>query len=119
MPVSECDSCPKPGACCQNFPLPAISLEQHPTLLDAMIAAASRLYSVGEDKGRDAIGLPFIPVKPTTEVLGEACYLWQCVNLLPNGRCGDYEHRPYGPCVLYKPGADRLCAISPDHKPWT
>jgi hypothetical protein len=34
---------------------------------------------------------------------------FRCIDLLPDGRCGNYENRPHGPCVLYEPGSDSLC----------
>jgi Fe-S-cluster containining protein len=35
--------------------------------------------------------------------------MW-CPNLTLDGRCGDYENRPYA-CMHYKPGTDPLCIM--------
>lgn len=119
--VNACDTCPKPGTCCSGFPL-FPTWRENPNLapmtkLEVMVWAAGVLYAM-PDKERTSVGLPFLPVKLSTTPGGHPVWIWQCVDLLPNGRCGNYDNRPYGPCVLYKPGQDRLCAISPDFEPW-
>jgi Fe-S-cluster containining protein len=122
--MSECDTCPKPGACCRDFPISnGFLTDDHPTLLHAMVSAAQAVYMPPEYadhvltlpstpwEGRVMIGLPFIPHERDT---ARGYFFWHCVNLLPNGRCGDYENRPYGPCVMFKPGEGSICAIHPD-----
>lgn len=34
--------------------------------------------------------------------------IFKCRNLLPNGRCGDYDNRPWL-CRQFEPASDRLC----------
>lgn len=102
--MSACDTCPKPGACCQNFPLNYQG--DLPTRLDALIFAAGMVYEA-PDKHRTFVGLPFVP----TDRGADGRWRWSCVDLLPNGRCGNYENRPYGPCVIYKPGSTTLCVL--------
>lgn len=114
--ANACETCPKPGTCCTGFPLPG-SDTHFMTKLEAMVWAASQLYAL-PDKYRTSVGFPFVPVKQMHDGLPGETWLWSCVDLLPNGRCGNYENRPYGPCVLYKPGADRMCAIHPEFEPW-
>jgi hypothetical protein len=117
--ANACETCPKPGTCCTGFPLPGSETGKM-TKLEAMVWAASHLYTL-PDMYRTSVGLPFVPMKRIPVNWGnrgEEAWLWSCVDLLPNGRCGNYENRPYGPCVLYKPGTDRLCAIHPEFEPW-
>jgi hypothetical protein len=111
MTVSACDACPDPGACCRDFPLSGITASAHPTLLHAMVAAAAAVYCL-PDGATLALGLPFIPHERDAAA---DKFFWHCVNLRADGRCGDYAHRPYGPCVLYQPGDDAMCAIHPEH----
>lgn len=59
--------------------------------------------------------LPFIPLDTYASTAADAMpgYVgirWQCKNLTPEGRCGDYENRP-NLCRIYEPGEDRLCAV--------
>lgn len=49
-------------------------------------------------------GLPFRPLRQTEE----ARWRWWCTNLLPSGRCGDYENRPEV-CRIFVAGSDPLC----------
>lgn len=108
--VSACDTCPKPGACCNGFPLTSYGAYRNGTKLEAMIWAASVLYE-DPTQTRMFIGAPFLPIDQRSD----GTWRWSCVDLLPNGRCGNYDNRPFGPCVMYEPGADPLCAIHPDH----
>ena len=112
-----CASCREPGACCTGFPLfpggEAGRAGHFDTPLEAIIWAASQFYE-SPLQDRHFVGLPFLPTRRMTKD-HPGVWLWRCVDLLPNGKCGNYENRPYGPCVLYKPQQDRLCAEHPDH----
>lgn len=60
-------------------------------------------------------GLPFMPLEPVScfaDSNGALYQVWtfRCTNLLTNGRCGDYEHRPQL-CRLYEPLQDGLCVM--------
>lgn len=71
------------------------------------------------------LGLPFIPDKPilarywdtgpgtlpydATSPL-EVEWLWQCIYIEPDGRCGNYEHRP-NLCRTFYPGWDKPCIM--------
>lgn len=113
---SACETCPKPGTCCQGFPLSGASLaENFPTLLHAMVWITERTYA-NPDQSRMYLSLPFLPVGESQDK--PSVMLWKCVDLLPDGKCGNYAHRPYGPCVLYQPGDDRMCAVHPEFEPW-
>lgn len=112
-----CASCTDPGHCCRDFPLSGIYVEDHPTKLDAMIWAASTTYEIGEDHTRTGLGFPFVPLYVSGDVPEFQSWRWACVNLLPNGRCGDYDNRPYGPCVIFEPGSDDpLCVMRSEAK---
>jgi Fe-S-cluster containining protein len=102
--MSLCDKCFAPGACCKGLSLST--------------AGAPRTLWLGEreyliEQLRDA-GLPFEP----SEQLGQwtddesgkdyASFSYNCPNLLPSGRCGDYENRPQV-CSSYEPRQDSLC----------
>jgi hypothetical protein len=109
--MSVCDTCPKPGNCCQDFPLHSLDPERKLTKLEIMIELASLIYA-NPDRTRPFIGLPFIPARyDPTAGHGTGSWRFNCVNLLPDGRCGDYDNRPYGPCVLYQPREDALCVL--------
>jgi hypothetical protein len=109
---NACDSCPEPGHCCRDFPL-WLSRERFPTALDVMVLMASNGYD-NPDQTRVFIGMPFVPIR-----FDETVDSWRfnCVNLQPDGRCGDYANRPFGPCVLFRPGSDPLCVLPPSPPP--
>lgn len=100
-----CDACPKPGRCCTGLVLNNGTLPPAgSTTLEAYGALAA--VATVDAHGRPMLGLPFLPfaVRPNGEWM-----LW-CQNLLPSGRCGDYEHRP-ALCAAYTAGDDWLCAM--------
>lgn len=109
--MSACSKCSDPGKCCRDFPLPRIRTEDYPTALHALAAMATLDYEVAERGGRIAIGFPFVPIRTGAHEGLDDHWRFRCLNLLPDGRCGDYENRPYGPCVMYTPGEDLLCAL--------
>lgn len=114
--AGDCDTCPKPGACCTGFPLLAGDARgDFKTKLDAIVWSTGQSYS-DPTRTRVFLGLPFLPIGPSQDM--PDVWLWACVDLLPTGRCGNYENRPYGPCVNYEPGQDRLCAHHPEHEPY-
>lgn len=103
-----CDVCHDPGACCRDFPLNIRTDRAGRTVLEAMVWAAGWSYS-SPDRMRSFIGFPFLP----NRIDAQGYWRWRCVDLLEDGRCGNYENRPYGPCVLYKPQHDEMCAMHP------
>lgn len=100
--MAVCDTCIKPGACCHDIPL-----MMHPgwTKLEMMIFLAT----YWPDENRET--LPFHSPRLIKQDYTPEYDMWvvDCMNILPDGRCGDYENRPYGPCVVYEPGECRLC----------
>jgi hypothetical protein len=68
-------------------------------LLEVMVEFAAMHYYGAE--GQVQLGLPFVPTHADEQW---DFYRFDCVNLLPNGKCGDYANRPWGPCVIYVPG---------------
>lgn len=120
--AEACDACSSPGACCKGFPLVGVTTHQTVTMttrIEAMIWAAQQIY-LDPNRERWFLGLPFVPVRRMYDDarMPDDTWLWTCVDLLPNGRCGNYENRPYGPCVIYKPGQDRMCTVHPEFEPW-
>ena len=79
------------------------------TPLDVMVQLAAADHS-SPDLSQRWVGLPFVPRRFDA---GLNCWRFDCVNLQDDGRCGDYEHRPYGPCVLFEPASDPLCVLIP------
>jgi Fe-S-cluster containining protein len=64
--------------------------------------------------GEEAGQLPFVPLEVWGRWIDEesgrtySAYWYRCSNLLPNGRCGDYDNRP-GLCRSFEPASDPLC----------
>lgn len=126
--MSACDTCRDPGACCRNIRL--WGGERGP--IRQRLSNGEFLVPEGSDPVRFLGGLagkysgqeplPFLPkVKRDTfeprplpdwdgPLIGEtlSTYSWSCPRLLPNGRCGDYENRPWL-CRVYEPKADTTC----------
>jgi hypothetical protein len=107
-----CVDCTDPGKCCRDFPLIGVTQQDYPTKLHVLAYMATVWYEVGESRVSTAIGFPFIPIY-TEQHPGLSYRTWRfmCLNLEADGSCGDYENRPYGPCVVYEPGWDKLCAM--------
>lgn len=104
--MSTCNFCIRPGACCENFYL---SMPEPDTKKSDGYATVWRETLIR--------GLPFYPSRPFnqyTDAAGVERQQWQfsCTNLLPNGRCGDYDNRPEFPCRDYKPLQDHLCVMT-------
>jgi hypothetical protein len=57
-------------------------------------------------KGNYRLGFPFIPNQKYDNK-----WYFSCVALSNDGRCTEYDSRPHGPCELYNPGADQMCAL--------
>lgn len=111
--TSLCDSCSKPGACCNDM-----------VLFGARWPGTAWADSWREDAlGHidNAIpGHPFIPLR--LEIVEGDCrdpaagdrdygkVHWACTKLTPEGRCGIYEDRPQL-CRDYAAGSDRLCVM--------
>lgn len=95
--VSTCDRCYSPGACCKRVFLSTLDGEP---------------LTVWE--GDEASQLPFVPAEKWGSWVDAesgrtfAAYLWNCSNLRPDGRCGDYENRP-DLCRRFEPGSTSLC----------
>jgi hypothetical protein len=103
---SACDTCPQPGHCCRDFPIHN-AMREIPTALEVMVyLACSGYWSAGHRQIQ--IGYPFIPSRYDTTL---NAWRFNCVNLLPDGRCGDYENRPNGPCEIFEPRSDPLCIL--------
>ncbi len=100
-----CDRCADPGACCRNFWL---SCEPPGTTkLEALAWIAS------SRPGPSELGLPFLPVERDSST--EDCpvlwhWSWSCPIVMEDGRCGDYDHRPFL-CREYAAGSSKICAM--------
>jgi Fe-S-cluster containining protein len=104
--MSACDTCPKPGSCCKGFTLN--NGRSSPGFPASDWMARGIAYA-------DRHHLPFIPLETYESTVegsddGYVGIRWQCKNLTPEGRCGDYENRPEL-CRIYEPGQDKLCAV--------
>ena len=100
--ASICDICHRKGSCCVNFTLSGITLEAYPTQLHALVRTAQA-------------GLPFLP-NGTNAMWGDEDFkgnhwTFACPLLGSDGRCTDYEHRPFYPCGDYQPQEDHRCAL--------
>lgn len=111
--MSLCDTCAKPGACCN----------------DLVLTGSRWAGTVWADGWREQAlekvdsvipGHPFIPLRlrlaegaDRDPAAGDAPYgtvHWACKLIQPDGRCGDYESRPRL-CRDYEAGSDRLCVM--------
>jgi Fe-S-cluster containining protein len=102
MAGSLCDACRAPGRCCTGFTLTPKPVGETPEEVDRW---AAEQYWVSADRKSRGRGLPFRALYR----LPNGMWRFWCPNLLPSGRCGDYENRP-SVCRDYEPGEDRLCA---------
>jgi Fe-S-cluster containining protein len=104
MTVS-CDTCSKPGACCNDFFLNGRS-------------GALRFSKEGWEwraaEHMDMLQMPFIPLRIVPNDEGDerdtAAVRFTCPKVTPEGRCSIYETRPQL-CRDYAPGQDRLCVM--------
>lgn len=87
--MSLCDTCKDPGYCCRDIPI--ISFVKVMTPLEVLAYVVEQEWP---------FQFEFI------DEFGRGRY--SCPNLLPNGRCGDYENRPYI-CSAFEPAKDALC----------
>lgn len=102
--MSACDTCPQPGRCCTDFAI--YSQRIGGTRLEAIVFMASQQYADPNNNWR-LLSLPFMPSHKGTD----DAWRWRCVDLQPDGRCGNYENRPYGPCVMFEAKSDPLCVL--------
>lgn len=103
--MSACDTCSRPGACCTNIPLPSIPTDI--TALEMIVRMA--IYWPPENP----LPLPFFNPRKRRVFSNEGekeCWIVSCSALGPDGRCTEYEQRPYYPCGLYEAGQELLCA---------
>lgn len=104
--MSACDTCPKPGNCCNDF-----SLTGGGSIWAKGFSVDS--WMEGGTQYMKDIGLPFLPLRideKIESVGGEVALRYTCPLVTPAGRCGDYENRPQL-CRDYQPGDDRLCVL--------
>ena len=104
-----CSVCPKPGSCCHDF----ILEDTDDKFSFAYLKTRGREAAL--DKMREE-GLPFLPLRIRSTFKGPGSrlfvsYSYKCSNLLPNGRCGDYENRPQL-CRDFVPDSDWLCIFT-------
>lgn len=104
LPDSACQTCRRPGRCCVGLSLNNGSFPRGQTPEEAR-AALKSVVTVDGPNGPLRKGLPFEPLWRTPS--GE-WRLW-CPNLSKEGRCTDYENRPFA-CRSYVPGSTSLCA---------
>lgn len=105
--MSACDTCPKPGNCCNDFVLNGVTVWTRP------LRFHKDSWEEGAFKYMRDQGMPFQPLRIDErfpEQDGEVGVRWMCPVLTPAGRCGDYDNRPQL-CRDYQPGDDRLCVL--------
>lgn len=109
FPVSLCDQCYSPGACCKTIqfikndewlthwvddPLWNVRDEPYTQMTDGetpSVLASFREPLLSDETGRQYGYAEFV-----------------CTKLLPNGRCGIYQDRPQL-CKSFEPGSTELC----------
>ena len=112
--MSLCDRCYHPGHCCKRIPLN--------TVFSLSGDIKEQLLNLEKDNPNEGPLSSFIPIEvdklqSTPEQLeaGYGRYLFSCTNLLPSGRCGNYENRP-ALCRRYQPQRDKLCVFFGIHE---
>lgn len=90
---SACDTCRAPGSCCKYIWLYYGDKKDFTDTAEDLVAKHN---------------LPFVPVKSGVKINPRAIGPFVCKNLI-NGRCSDYENRPYL-CRVYDAKSDNLCA---------
>jgi hypothetical protein len=107
--MSVCETCIRPGECCRNFPLPSLPREM--TTLEVMVYMATYSHPMNLLPGLPFINPRFVEDVPCS-VHSPLYTGWviSCPLVSEDGRCTDYEHRPYWPCGAYEAGQDNLCA---------
>lgn len=100
--VSACDTCRAPGSCCKYIYLRGgIKKNEDKTRTDFVLR-------VIEEKGLPFYGTNNLHAESQgLEVSGAGPF--NCKNLNAEGRCSDYENRPYA-CFIYEAKSDYLCA---------
>ncbi|WP_435018499.1 YkgJ family cysteine cluster protein [Tundrisphaera sp. TA3] len=107
--MSLCDNCYSPGSCCKSLRL----ISENPETGELYPRTFWDDSSIDEQT-KDWANFPFTPNEKlntyTEEGSGRTYSEWNynCRNLLPSGRCGDYENRPEL-CRIYEPASDGLC----------
>lgn len=106
--TSLCDKCFAPGQCCKRIQFFAAGEEV--TFWDdepLEIQIRARMHSEDIDRR-----MPFVSLEKTTtfDAIGRkySTHVFTCINLLKNGRCGDYENRPWL-CRVFEPAGSSLC----------
>ena len=101
--MSLCDICPRPGHCCTGLSLGGGDFGRFKNGLEVLVEIAGYIRW-GEDTNTVDL-LPFMPLRRNEFGMWN---FW-CPNLTREGRCGDYENRPFA-CRHYQPLDDGLCA---------
>jgi Fe-S-cluster containining protein len=103
--MSACDTCAKPGACCNDFVLNGRR---------GGLRVAEENWQVEAEERMEWNGLPFKPLRIDADdanpVEGMVLVRFTCPKVTPEGRCSIYETRPQL-CRDYQAGEDKLCVM--------
>lgn len=101
-----CTHCGDPGLCCRDIRLPVGNglFGDAQTVLEALVVLATIKHA---DPWMGNTGLPFIPERKDEN----GWWVMQCIHLTPEGRCDDYENRPWL-CRYHTPGVHMPCAMT-------
>lgn len=108
--MSLCDSCFAPGACCKRINFKTGS-KTASFWADESVEDQLRAIMHADDAARP---FPFVVLEMGeryTDPESGREYVaptFTCSNLTPEGRCGDYENRPWL-CRDFEPAMDALC----------
>lgn len=99
--ASACDTCRAPGSCCKYIHLRGgLKKDEDKTLTDFVLRVIEKE------------GLPFYGTNnlhAESQGINQGVGPFNCKNLNAEGRCSDYENRPYA-CIEYTAKSDQLCA---------
>ena len=101
-----CAHCGDPGMCCRDIRLPVGGQDLHSmnTALEVLVWLATIKHA---DPWMGNTGLPFLPDRKDED----GWWVLQCPRLTPEGRCGDYENRPWL-CRTHTPGVHWPCIMT-------
>jgi Fe-S-cluster containining protein len=103
--MSACDTCAKPGACCNDFVLNGYN---------GALRFSEGNWQAEAIERMDGMEMPFRPLRIDADQAGsepgQVMIRFTCPAVTDEGRCSIYENRPQL-CRVYQPLQDKLCVM--------
>lgn len=108
-----CEECRDPGACCRAIPIS----QRFP--VDMSREHVAMYTAEGMDAFTGVVNAEPMPMMKPLRIVSRiskrgahkphmVTWLFECENLTPEGRCGNYDNRPKM-CRVFEPGSSTLC----------